>query len=131
MLAAHGQSLTRGSPVDDDRALFPMTPLAEQIPSRHPSAVVERVGGRTMVATDDDVLHVFVNEQEEPSEVAERIFELSDGTRTVRQISEVICNEFEVDFETALDDAGQFIARLVEQKVLVLGNPTAARPTGH
>ena len=67
-----------------------MTSLAAQIPSRHPMAVVERVGGKTMVATADDVLQVFVDEREEPSEVGERILELSDGTRTVRQIAQEV-----------------------------------------
>ena len=107
-----------------------MTSLGEQIPSRHPSAVVERVGGKTMVATAEDVLHVFVDEQEAPSEVGERLLELSDGTRTVRQIAEALCDEFEVDLETAMGDTEQFITRLVEQKVLVLGSSTAARHSG-
>lgn len=80
---------------------------------------MERVGGRWMVATLDDQLHYFVEDgSEEPSAVGDRILDLADGTRTVREIASTICGEFEVDEETALRDTAAFVGQLIERKVL-------------
>ncbi|HEY3446664.1 MAG TPA: PqqD family protein [Myxococcales bacterium] len=80
---------------------------------------MERVGGRWMVATPDDQLHYFVAEGgEEPSDVGDRIIDLADGKRTVREIAQVICSEFEVDEPTALRDTAEFVRQLIERKVL-------------
>lgn len=97
-----------------------MEEILDSKPSPHPEAAIENVGGRVMVATPDDQLHYFVEEgtEDEPSEVGDRIVELSDGTRTVREIAAVICDEFEVDEETALQDTVEFVKQLVDSKVL-------------
>ena len=94
---------------------------------------MERVGGRWMVATPDDQLHYFVEDGgEEPSDVGDRILDLSDGTRTVREIAQAICGEFEVDQATALKDTLEFVGQLIDRKVLtsqggaVGGSPDSA-----
>lgn len=89
-------------------------------PRPNPAAAKERVGGRWMVATPDDQLHYFVAEGgEESSDVGDRILDLADGTRTVREIATAIRAEFEVDEETALRDTADFVAALVDRRVLV------------
>ncbi|MGI5860971.1 MAG: PqqD family protein [Myxococcales bacterium] len=99
-----------------------MEELLDKKPAPHPEAAIENVGGRIMAATPDDQLHYFVEDgtDEEPSEVGDRIVELSDGTRTVRQIAECLCEEFDVDLETALSDTAEFVRQLVDCKVLQL-----------
>ncbi len=89
------------------------------VPRVHPETGVQRVGGRLLAAGPDDFLHTF-EDPEGISEVAERIVELSDGRRTVSQIVDVLCGEFQVDREVCANDTVEFLRVLVEKKVLVL-----------
>lgn len=92
-----------------------------QVPRVHPDVGVQRVGGRLMAAGPGDDLHTFEDERGEVSEVAERIVELCDGKRTVAQIVETLCGEFEVDKATCAADVRAFVELLVEKQVLILG----------
>lgn len=94
--------------------------LMTGVPRVHPETGVQRVGGRLLAAGPDDCLHTFEDEAGGVSEVAERILELADGRRTVAQIVDVLCEEFEVDREVCAADTSRFIEVLVEKKVLVL-----------
>ncbi len=55
------------------------------------------------------------------NEVGARIWELTDGTRTVAQVAQAIADEFDVSAEQAQADVSEFVAQLVAQNVLVLG----------
>jgi Coenzyme PQQ synthesis protein D (PqqD) len=99
------------------------TRVHDLYPAPHPDAGFERVDGRLMVASLDDMLHRFVEDDESPSYTAERIVELSDGTRTVRQIAAQIAEEFEGAAPEAIAaDVRSFVSQLVEGGVLVLHN---------
>lgn len=97
-----------------------MNRVLEGVPRVHPEAGVQRVGGRLLAAGPDEQLHSFEDEEGNVSEVAERIVELSDGTRTVRQIVEQLCREFEVEPDVCERDTTEFVQLLVDKKVLVL-----------
>ena len=101
-----------------------MDELLDKKPAPHPEAAIENVGGRVMAATPDDRLHYFVEDgtEESASEVGDRIVQLADGTRTVREIAAELCEEFEVDLETALKDTAEFVAELVRCGVLTFNN---------
>lgn len=108
-----------------------MDQLLDIRPRPDPEAAMERVGGRWMIATPDDQLHYFVAEGgEEASEVGDRILDLADGSRTVREIAATLCDEFEVDEATALHDAAEFIGQLLERRVLTQGGGPAGGPPG-
>ena len=92
----------------------------DAIPRVHPSAGVERVGGRLLALGPDDELHTFEDESGVASEVAERIVELSDGTRTLGRIVDALCEEFDVPREVCARDAEEFVKLLIAKKVLVL-----------
>ena len=47
------------------------------------------------------------------NETAARVWELSDGTRTARQVSEQVSREFEADAVAVLDDTLRFLTTLV------------------
>jgi hypothetical protein len=96
-----------------------MEPRYDQIPEPNPSAAVERVGGRLMVGTCDDWLHFFLDESGEPNEIGDWILERCDGTRSIRQLASMVCEDFEVDGDEALADTAGLIEALVERKVLV------------
>lgn len=53
------------------------------------------------------------------SPVAARIWDLLDGTRSLDEVAAAICEEFEVDRETAMADIAQLVSDL-EQVALVL-----------
>ena len=92
----------------------------DAIPRVHPEAGVERVGERLLALGPDDELHSFEDESGDVSAVAERIVELSDGTRTLGRIVDALCEEFDVPREVCARDAAEFVKLLIEKKVLVL-----------
>jgi pyrroloquinoline quinone biosynthesis protein D len=93
-------------------------------PVPHPEVGIERVGGRLLAVSPDDHLHSFVAGDDAPSHTAERIVELSDGQRTVRQIAAALRDEF--DEAPPLDaieaDVSAFVETLVARHVLVVHN---------
>lgn len=54
------------------------------------------------------------------NEVGARIYELSDGTHTIRDIVQSIVDEYEVAPQQAEQDVLEFVQKLVKQQVLVL-----------
>jgi pyrroloquinoline quinone biosynthesis protein D len=90
-------------------------------PRLHPETGVQRVGGRLLAAGPPNSLHTFEDEAGVASLVAERIVELSDGSRTVSEIVDALVGEFDVAPEECLRDTQGFIQLLVERQVLVLG----------
>ncbi len=55
---------------------------------------------------------------------ATRIWELCDGTRSLEDIARVLTEQFEVEFETALQDARAVLEQLKEEQLLT-GLPVA------
>ncbi len=97
-----------------------MNPRLHQVPRLHPNAGMQRVAGRLLAASPDDFFHTFEDEMGQISEVGERIVELSNGSRTIAEIVNVLCQEFDVSEATCAQDAIEFIDRLSERKLLVL-----------
>jgi hypothetical protein len=54
--------------------------------------------------------------------VGSRIWELSDGTLTVREIAALLVEEFEVEQELAEKDAAEFVASLLQSRLLLEGD---------
>lgn len=88
------------------------------VPRVHPETGVQRVGGKWVAATPDDALHYFEDEAGAVSEVASRIIALIDGRRTVGQIVDTLCEEFEVQPEECEREVERFVELLVEKQVL-------------
>ncbi len=55
---------------------------------------------------------------------ASRIWELCDGTRSLEEIARVLTEQFEVEFETALQDARAVLEQLKDEQLLT-GLPVA------
>jgi hypothetical protein len=89
------------------------------IAAPHPDAGFQRVDDRLLAAGPDDFLHTFEDESGAASEVAERIVELADGTRTNAQIADALCSEFEVEPDRCRADTARFIQLLIERRLLV------------
>ncbi len=88
------------------------------VPRVHPETGVQQVGGKWVAATPDDALHYFEEEGGQVSEVASRIVSLIDGQRTVGQIVDALCEEFEVEPEVCEREVERFVELLVEKRVL-------------
>jgi pyrroloquinoline quinone biosynthesis protein D len=93
--------------------------LFDELLRVNPEVGVQRVRGRLMAAGPEDVLHSFENAAGEVSEVAERIVELSDGSRTVSQVIDALCEEFEVARDVCAADTERFVRELLERRVLI------------
>jgi len=46
------------------------------------------------------------------NDVGKRVWDLCDGTRTVAQVADAICSEYDVPPDTALDDTGALLENL-------------------
>jgi hypothetical protein len=46
------------------------------------------------------------------NDVGKRVWDLCDGTRTVAQVADTICSEYDVPADTALDDTGALLENL-------------------
>lgn len=90
------------------------------VPKVHGETALQKVGGRWVAATPDDHLHSFEGPDGVVSEVGERIVELIDGRRTVKDIVEVLLGEFDVPREVAEQDTLEFIGLLAGKHVLTL-----------
>jgi len=69
---------------------------------------------------DDMIILDFSSEKQfhQLNEVAARIWELCDGTNSLQQIEEIICNEFEIDANEAQTDLKVFIDELKDLQLL-------------
>lgn len=83
--------------------------------------------GRTI---DDEAVLVLPEQGQVKvlNEVGARIWELGDGTRTLRDIAAVICAEYDVESAQAEADALDFVAELAGRGVVSLSDrPVPAR----
>ena len=56
------------------------------------------------------------------NEVGGAIWELVDGQRSIHQITDEICTQFEIDQSTAEADALKFFADLIEREMVTLSS---------
>ncbi len=54
------------------------------------------------------------------NDVGARIWVLADGSRSIREIAEALCQEYQVEFLQAQEDACRFIHSLVQRDVYQL-----------
>jgi pyrroloquinoline quinone biosynthesis protein D len=85
----------------------------------HPETGALSVGGRWAAASPDGGYHTFEDDAG-VSEVGERIMDLIDGRRSVQQIVDVLCEEFEIDRAKCSDETLRFVTLLVQKQVLSL-----------
>jgi len=85
--------------------------------------------GRTI---DDEAVLVLPEQGQVKvlNEVGARIWDLADGSRTVRDIVAAICAEYEVEPAQAEADTLDFVAELVERGVVSLSARPALKTPG-
>jgi hypothetical protein len=85
-----------------------MDPSSSVYPRRTPTVAWEPID------RDGTVLHVSDREVVRVNEVGARVWQLADGSRSLRAIAHEITVEFDVTDERALADAKSFVAELWE-----------------
>jgi hypothetical protein len=83
-------------------------------PAPHPQVAARIVDDEAVIVLADEGQVQVLNE------VGTRIWQLADGTRTIREIIDTVVAEFQVGPEEAEQDAKEFLEALVQGKALVL-----------
>lgn len=90
------------------------------VPARHPSAVDRLVDGEAVIVLPEQGTVKVLNE------VGSHVWSLIDGQRTVTDIAEAICAEYEVSADQALQDILDFLAELEARGAVVPANTSQA-----
>ncbi|QRK06508.1 PqqD family protein [Archangium violaceum] len=88
---------------------------ADRIPRRREGADGQRFGSDFVVLDPEGRMLRGLND------TAARIWELSDGTRTAREIAGVVAHEYGMDVERVLEDCLRFLERLAGHGLLDAG----------
>lgn len=89
--------------------------LSEKHPAPHPQVAGRIIDGEAvLVLSESGQINVL-------NSVGSRIWELADGTRSVDEITAAIVEEYDVSPQQAERDVNEFVQRLVEKEMLVLG----------
>lgn len=86
----------------------------EDIPVIHPSVIGRIVDQEAVLVLPEQGQVKVLNP------VGARIWTMIDGIRTIREIADLICQEYEVDPSQAEEDAIQFISDLHQRNVLTI-----------
>ncbi len=87
---------------------------ATRYPVLHPQVAARIMDGAALIVLADS------GEVNVLDPVGTRIWELIDGARNIEGIAAVICEEYDVTLERALQDVEEFVQQLVDAKALVL-----------
>jgi hypothetical protein len=92
-------------------------------PRRHADVAWRNWGGEVVILTPSGHDPAAPPEQQDGAEhdlneVASRVWELCDGTRTEADIALALTLEFDVDLATASRDAADFIDELVDKRLV-------------
>jgi hypothetical protein len=86
--------------------------MENKIPVKSPSTASQIIDDEAVVIVPSEHMVNVLNS------VGCRIWDLADGRKSIGKIAEILTREFDVCYETALNDAIEFARGLVEQKMM-------------
>ena len=86
--------------------------MEKKIPIKSPSTAYQIIDGEAVIIVPTEQMVNVLNP------VGSRIWDLTDGKRSVVEIAEILAQEFDVSYETALKDAIEFTRDLAEKKMM-------------
>ncbi len=89
-----------------------VTGMEKKIPMRSPSTASQIIDEEAVVIVPSEQMVNVLNA------VGCRIWDLADGRRSIAEIAEILKQEFDVSYETALEDAVEFTRDLTGKKML-------------
>ena len=90
-------------------------------PTPHPQVAARVVDGSALIVLADS------GEVNVLNPVGTRMWELMDGTRTVQEIADTICDEYDVTSQQSLADVEELVSQLMGANALVLQDQPAQR----
>lgn len=91
-----------------------MSITMENIVSRNPDLLAVPMDGDLVMMSISEGHYFGINP------VGVRIWEALENSQTVRQLCEIITNEFDVDKQTCESDVRNFIQKMLEAKVVTM-----------
>jgi coenzyme PQQ biosynthesis protein PqqD len=82
-------------------------------PRQRARVVAQQVANKWVLLDIDDGRYYALED------VAGRIWQLCDGTRGVREIAEVVCDEYDGAADTVEQDVAAFVSELLAESLLV------------
>lgn len=86
--------------------------MDQKIPMKSPDTAHQIIDGEAVIITPGQMMVHVLNA------VGSRIWDLADGERNIEDIAKVLSEEFDVSYETALDDAVEFTGDLAGNEIL-------------
>ena len=91
-------------------------------PNKHPRTASRLVDGEAVIVLPEENVVKVLNA------VGSRVWELADGTRTVREIATTIYDEYDVSHEQAEKEVIEFVTELIRDEMMTV---EATAPTGY
>jgi coenzyme PQQ synthesis protein D (PqqD) len=85
----------------------------DMVPQQATRIVAQQAAGQWVL------LDVSTGQYYSLDQVGGRIWQLCDGTRSVRQIAEVVCDEYDAAGQSVEDDVAGLVSELVGESLLV------------
>lgn len=86
--------------------------MEKKIPIKSPSTASQIIDEEAVVIVPSEQMVNVLNP------VGSRIWDLTDGKRSVAEIAEILTQEFDVPYETAIRDAIEFTRNLADKKMM-------------
>jgi len=86
--------------------------MENKIPIKGPSTAYQIIDDEAVIIVPSEQMVNVLNP------VGSRIWDLADGKRSIAEIAEILAQEFDVSYETAIEDAIEFTGELAEKKVI-------------
>ena len=86
----------------------------ESRPNKHPRTASRLIDGKAVIITPEEGVVKVLND------VGSRIWELADGTHSLREIAATIYDEYDTDLKQAEDDVVEFVADMVRANLLAV-----------
>ncbi len=86
-------------------------------PNKHPRTASRLVDGQAVVVLPEDSVVKVLNA------VGSRVWDLADGTHTVREIAQTIYEEYDVSHEQAEKEVMEFIREMVQCDLMTAEAP--------
>jgi hypothetical protein len=86
--------------------------IEQEIPMKSPDTAHQSIDGEAVIITPGQMMVHVLNT------VGSRIWDLADGKRNIEDIAKILAEEFDVSYETALEDATEFTRDLAQKEIM-------------
>jgi hypothetical protein len=96
----------------------------QEIPMKSPDTAHQIIDGEAVIITPGQMMVHVLNT------VGSRIWDLADGKRNIEDIAKILAEEFDVSYETALQDTAEFTGDLAQKEIMGLARDREKKEEG-